>query len=222
MILHELRSTPGLSRTHICRQLLSLSVCHHHFTRPAPTLTSQSISYEQQLQVRVEQPSSIPLYPPKTKRTLPPSQVSHVTFESRPGGGLKRHSVTLLCRYLWQYTGNLLGVSRPVTTAARNRPVDFHGRPVLKRCQAGAHRARSCYWVFGEGVRFIGGLGGGEGRGGRVVAECIILHIQCPGQFGQYRRLSKRPARGRIVVQDAAQVSQGYKFVLYMRYIVRH
>lgn len=135
---------------------------------PAPTLTSRSIPHEQQLLVRVEQPPSIPLcVPPKTKRTLPPSQVSHVTFESRPGGGLKRHSVTLLRRYLWQYTGNLLGASRPVTTAARNRPVDFHGRPVLKRCQAGAHRARSCYWVFGEGARFIAGLRRRWGTGGR-------------------------------------------------------
>lgn len=74
-------STPGLSRTHKCGQLLSLSVCHHHFTSPAPTLTSRSIPHEQQLLVRVEQPPSIPLCPPRKQNArcrLPRSPTWHL------------------------------------------------------------------------------------------------------------------------------------------------
>lgn len=73
--------------------------------------------------------------------------------------------------------GTYWGVSRPVTTAARNRPLDFHGRPVFEEVSGKrTHRARSLYWGVWGRCAVYGGLRrwGREEKGGG-----IILHIRC-------------------------------------------
>lgn len=100
-----------------------------------------------------------------------------------------------------------MGVSGPVTTAARNRLLDFHGRPVFEEV-SGKHTPT-------PGQELL--LRGAEGEG---VSFFTFGGRNSWDSTGQYRGRSKRPARGLRVNSNATQESPTYEVQEYIRCIV--